>query len=434
MKAGLAAERYLARHIEPGLPSPPRGLPPWRQVLVIPACDESPQLLQRLASSLCSPNRTLVILVLNRPDSYVSTDCNQPLRMAVHQLGHRNETNRTIRTLNESTDIFLYDLEQEKGPTPDVQGVGLARKVGCDIAFYWRLHGHILSNWICSSDADATLPRDYFQRLSPLSEKTVAAVFPFSHQTGNNLPAGRATALYELRLHHYVLGLAYAGSPYAYHTLGSCIAIKQDCYAQVRGFPKRSGGEDFYLLNKAAKTGDVARLDGGCISLESRVSQRVPFGTGPAVAKILHSGEFAQQPLFYHPECFEALRACLLAVPELKSAQTRDLNSILAELSLPPPLATASSNALMNMGLMKAIDHCRRQGKTEAQFLRQFHQWFDGFRTLKFIHALRDTQWSDQSLGDLAALSPSLWPEPADSQQNVQLLREAIYRHWNWTN
>ena len=76
-----------------------------------------------------------------------------------------------------------------------------------------------------------------------------------------------ATALYELRLHHYVLGLEYAGSPYAYHTLGSCLAVKADAYAQVRGFPKRAGAEDFYLLNKLAKLGAMPRLQGRCIRI-----------------------------------------------------------------------------------------------------------------------------------------------------------------------
>ncbi len=118
-----------------------------------------------------------------------------------------------------------------------------------------------------------------------------------------------ATALYELRLHHYVRGLEYAGSPYAFHTLGSCLAVSFEGYAQVRGFPKRSGGEDFHLLNKLAKTGPVIRLAGDCIELASRHSQRAPFGTGAAVARISNAGMPLTLPLFYHPACFAALRA-----------------------------------------------------------------------------------------------------------------------------
>jgi len=434
LKTGLASERYLTRHLEPDLPAPPRGLPNWQNVLVIPACDEAPELLEKLGSELSGSRRTLIILVLNRPDSNTNPLCNQGLREAFDLRESHKASDSTIKALSENTELFLYDLEREKGPTPSAQGVGLARKVGCDIAFYWHQLGHIDSDWVYSSDADAALPADYFERTLELPANTAAAVFPFSHQCGEDPVAHRATSLYELRLHHYVLGLEYAGSPYAYHTLGSCLAIKQHCYAQVRGFPKRAGGEDFYFLNKAAKTGAIARLTGRCIGLESRVSERVPFGTGPAVARILEGDTLTEQPLFYHPQCFEALRACLNAIPELRNPSSRNIADIFADISLPTALASASSKALLEMGFDDAIDHCRRQGKSDEQFLSQFHQWFDGFRTLKFIHAVRDSHWPDQSLADLTTLTPSLWPTLAGDTLDIDSLRKVIYEFWHWTD
>ena len=253
------------------------------------------------------------------------------------------------------------------------------------------------------------------------------------HVAGEIASVDDATALYELCIHHYVLGLEHAASPYAYHSLGSCIAIRGDCYAQVRGFPRRSGGEDFYLLNKAAKTGAIARLEGQCIELQSRASERVPFGTGPAVNKIMAGGAFARQRLFYHPHTFEALRIWLLAMPLLSTMPLAKLPQALTDLSLPPPLALASYNALVNLGLKNALIHCRRQGKSEAQFSRQFHQWFDGFRTLKFIHALRSTGWPDQGLEELPELIPTLWPGTSGGQQDIESLRDAIRNRWGWT-
>ena len=47
--------------------------------------------------------------------------------------------------------------------------------------------------------------------------------------------------------------MKYARSPYAFHTIGSTMAVSANHYAKVRGFPKREAGEDFYLLNKLAK-------------------------------------------------------------------------------------------------------------------------------------------------------------------------------------
>ena len=61
---------------------------------------------------------------------------------------------------------------------------------------------------------------------------------------------------------YYVAGLAMAGSRYAHHSLGSTIAVHAKTYAAVRGYPKRSAGEDFYLLNKICKLAPVERLAG----------------------------------------------------------------------------------------------------------------------------------------------------------------------------
>ena len=86
---------------------------------------------------------------------------------------------------------------------------------------------------------------------------------------------------------YYVAGLAMAGSRYAHHSLGSTIAVHAKTYAAVRGYPKRSAGEDFYLLNKICKLAPVERLAGPALSIEARISARVPFGTGPALRRLL---------------------------------------------------------------------------------------------------------------------------------------------------
>ncbi len=225
---------------------------------------------------------------------------------------------------------------------------------------------------------------------------------------GPDAPCNEATALYELRLHHYVQGLAQAGSPYAHHSLGSCLGVRSKAYAQVRGFPKRSGGEDFYLLNKLAKVGPVIATRGQPVELQARRSGRVPFGTGPAVAKIMAASQPLALPLFDHPECFNALRALLSLVATLRVPDTQNLAPALAAAGLEAPLAAASASALAHMNLAGGLQHCRRQSTSAAQFERQFHQWFDAFRTLKFIHLLRDSGWPMLSFNALRAR-----PEPS---------------------
>ena len=255
MRPSVACQRYLQRHIEPELND--CSYPPdyWQNVLVIPAYSEAPELLERLTSLPAGTARTLVILVLNRPYADSNPDANATLRQACKELPTASKVTASpeLRRLNDHTDLYLHDLDALHGPIPASEGVGLARKIGCDLAFRWIMQGAIAGPWICSGDADARFPPDYFLQLDSLPGKTVAATYPFHHIPGPDEGCNTATALYELRLHHYRLGLEHAASPYALHTLGSCLAMKADQYAQVRGFPKRAGGEDFYLLNKAGK-------------------------------------------------------------------------------------------------------------------------------------------------------------------------------------
>lgn len=425
MARDTALKRYLERHIEPNLPDCPTTSHRWQHVLVIPAFRESSTLLQRLKNLQPEGGTLLVILVLNRPDSDTDTRANEDLRQAIATAGAAGSP---LLRLNPQTDLYLFDMDQLSGPNPADQGVGRARKAGCDLALHWIQQGAITADWIHSTDADAELPADYFSRLP--AAHACAATWPFRHVPGGDEATDRATALYELRLHYYVLGLEYAASPYAYHTLGSCLAFTAHAYAQVRGFPRRAGGEDFYLLNKLAKVGTVEKRDGNCIRLESRQSQRVPFGTGPAVQKIIGSDKPAEPALFYHPHCFHALRAVLHSVPELKDAPDTALSSQLRAQGLEETLADESEQQLLAMGLNDALLHCRRQGRSAAQFQRQFHQWFDGFRTLKFIHGLRARGWQNLSLDALLEQELNLLPTTRDLR--VDTLLQAIRKQRGW--
>jgi hypothetical protein len=336
--------------------------------------------------------------------------------------------------LHALTDILCVDTEQIFGAIADSDGVGRARKIGCDTALLWMTSGAIKSNWICSTDADATLPEDYFSRLDESPADTSAALYPFRHDASEDERTNNACLRYELRLHHYVLGLRYARSPYAYHTLGSCLAVRASNYAQVRGFPPRSAAEDFYLLNKLAKTGHISQLTGQCISLAARPSARVPFGTGPAVQRILDSADMSEERLYYHPACFEALRCVLAGMTAHDVNSEPRLQEELKTLGLSEALTCTSMETLGNLGLAGAIDHCRRQSKDEAGFTRHFHQWFDGFRTLKFIHGLRDAGWQDMNLAELSVSENqwNQWPIAVNADSPLAC-REALLKKWNWT-
>lgn len=437
LQQSIAVQRYLERHQEPGLNQPPAGhAARWQHVVVIPSYREKTDFLSRLAQLTARSGNILVIVVLNRPDTDADRTCNDAMRQHVETLEPPAApgTLPNVKVLSARVEVLLVDTEKQRGPLPHREGVGLARKIGCDLALSWIAAGVIDSQWIHVSDADASLPPDYFDAVQKLASSTAAACYPFLHGARENRHGGceaieAATALYELRLHHYVLGLRYAGSPYAFHTLGSCLALRPEAYAQVRGFPKRAAAEDFYLLNKIAKTGAIANARAHCIILQARTSSRVPFGTGPAVQKISEAGD---DKIFYHPACFEALRATLISISQHAVNRTPGQGTIITASLLPAALHAAAETALQQLGIENALDHCDRQSTDDVQFMRQFHQWFDGFRTLKFIHALRDSGWPNCSLSELENYTPQLWPTDIAPEREVKTLRNAVVRHMGW--
>lgn len=214
----------------------------------------------------------------------------------------------------------------------------------------------------------------------------MALLYPYQHDDTDD-DISRATRDYEQSLHYYVDGLRRAGSPYAFHTLGSIIAFHFERYCQVRGFPKRAGGEDFYLLNKLAKLGTFYHpqdIAANRIILQPRVSHRVPFGTGPAVEKLLANSQEAQTD--YHPDVFARLRE-LLDLIQTNADQNLGTATI-------QRLPQESINALESLGIDSLWQHLKGRTTTEQQ--KHFHLWFDGFRTLKFIHYLQQYHYPPQ--------------------------------------
>ena len=385
LASSKAVRKYLDKYAEPETQLLIDALQPWPltyrfdHVLVIPAYRESIHFFDRLAQTLMQSHALLLIAVINQPNTRSTPEAqNKTLQDAIHQrtLEAWRANNLELRLLKETSSAVLLVDRFSQSPIPKKQGVGLARKIGADLALSLISRAFVSQPWIYTSDADAHLPTDYFSVLDDVG--TAAAVYPTSHICGAD-KIGQATRLYELRLQQYVNGLSTAGSPYAYHTLGSALAINATAYARVRGFPKRDGGEDFYLLNKVAKTGGVLSLPGPQILIEARLSDRVPFGTGPAVSRLLSAEQLDQEEIFYHPEVFILLQQWLKAMPDTWS-------QLLSSLGLSP----LTMQALESLGVNKAIDAAQRTSRSQLTYLKHMNTWFDGFRTLRFIHLLRD--------------------------------------------
>ena len=229
-----------------------------------------------------------------------------------------------------------------------------------------------------------------------MPDKTAACLYPFAHDAPDEAHAPHIEA-YEASLRYYVLGLAYAGSPYAFHTVGSTLAVNARVYIQVHGFPKRQAGEDFYLLNKLAKIGAIERLDRQPIRLSGRASKRVPFGTGPSVLASIRGGGDPWQRAVYHPTTFTVLR---IVFDQLRQAVDRcdgehaklagRIEGVISRETGNAKLGERASARLLRDRTIDVTCRASRERKQGTDRLRAVHTHFDAFRTLKLVHDLRD--------------------------------------------
>ena len=387
-------QRYLHQWSEAGsreLAGQCAELGPFEHAAVVPAFNEGAGLVEMLAS--VPDTRALVVCVLNAPE-----DANEA------QLAGNRASDAALREqlqiVNDSAAVQCYRARSNVIAvahlrTKRKQGVGQARKFGLDALCWLQQAGTLRSPWLHSTDADTRLSSDYFEvdattRLGGRGVGLGALIHPFSH-VPETPRLEQASAAYETRLLHHAAGLSWARSPYAYPTIGSTIAVDAQAYAMVRGVPKRAAGEDFYLLNKLAKVAGVA-VGGGGVRIAARLSDRVPFGTGPALSKALGT----ELPRCYEPTLFEWLKRTWLA---MQQAVTEGRPMVIGG---PPELR----DGLSARGVPELIANLVATELPTNQRQRRLQDSFDGFATMKLLHAWRERGLPDVPVEDAIGRSP----------------------------
>ena len=368
-----ARQRYLARQGVAG---------PWQvegaegkdctSVVVIPACDEEDWLFCTLDS-----------LAENRPESL-----HQTLILVV--LNHTLQASAEVRAANLRT---LARLQSEPlnsslrlawidAVSPDLElpvgGAGAARRLGFDRALaHLNLDGDSL---LISLDADTLVEPNYLECLQQhfACSHTGGAVVPFAHQAAATPQLQVAIDHYELFLRSYVIGMQLAGSPYAFHTIGSALACRASAYVRSGGMPQRPAGEDFYFLQNLAKTVGVDMVSGTCVYPAARISDRVPFGTGPTLRSLSCDSE---NQLFYPLDAFLILREFL----RISVSWTATGEELQARVDL---MQSVLGQFLREQKLAVVVDRLRRNSTTQGQFVRAFHGWFDGLKSLRLLRRL----------------------------------------------
>ena len=401
----LALRKYLERYAEPEAAFARQLHTQYSNALVVPLQREEEGFLEQLAPAVTAASgRVLVIAVVNATEGAPPAVHEQNQRL-LRALGQRLAAPQELSAVDGSParavlgrpgafDLLLIDRASPGKCFPVGQGVGLARRIGVDVALGLQQLDGVTSPWLSSTDADARLPVGYFQSLAAVEPRDadgtrrVALTMPFWHTPSGDEPVDRATLLYELSLRYYTLGLAAAGSPYAYESLGSSIVVHASAYAEVRGFPRREAGEDFYLLDKLAKVGSIHRPRADATELRSRASDRVPFGTGARVRDIVAEGGGLTT---YHPRTFELLRLTLRALRH--AVVTRSEGDVLTRITgldaaLDAGTLGAVSSALEELGAIEALRDMYGASPDARVRERRLLTWFDALRTLRFIHLI----------------------------------------------
>jgi hypothetical protein len=110
-----------------------------------------------------------------------------------------------------------------------------------------------------------------------------------------------------------------------------------------------------------------------------------------STAHIMQLTEQGKPFCYYHPQSFVALGQVLRHFENLWES----LDDLPAWLS---QLPDNSAELLLQAGLTGFITQQQKQRTAKKQFDTQLMGWFDGLKTLQFIHGLRDTIYPDVPL------------------------------------
>ncbi len=395
------AEKYLSRYSNiDGRKIVARSLEGVKHAVVIPVLQERDNLFKTLASLARNPaadlQQTMVVCVVNnhRPElaGIEAVADNQKTIALLCELVNKSSISN-ICDYNVKVDcdvvaasairLAYVDASSPGAEIPDTDGgVGAARKIGMDAALM-ILDGRGAGEGVISClDADTLVENGCLPAIAAFFQENrfPAATVGYAHQPPADAVLLSAICRYEIYLRAYVIGLGFAGSPYAFPSIGSTISCTAESYVAVRGMNRRAVAEDFHFLDKLAKLGRVGFIGGTTVHPSARLSRRVAFGTGRKMHYFLE--EAKDEYLIHNPAIFLVLRDWLAT---MATSANRSAGAIMKSAGDIHPLLQEYLDAADFSGSWEMI---RRNCANDRQLLRQFHVWFDGLKTLRLVHHL----------------------------------------------
>ena len=313
-------------------------------------------------------------------------------------------------------------------------GAGLARKTGMDFAVHRFNAINQKEGIIISLDADCTSDENYLVEIKSAfakNDKADCAILYFEHPvTGDDFPPEIYSGIiqYELHLRYHIEFLRFIRYPYAYHTLGSCFAIKADTYVRQGGMNRKKAGEDFYFLQKIFTSGNTIEINQTRICPSPRPSMRVPFGTGPVIHKMLSDNNLILET--YDPNAYLDLGRFLEMIPQLYRIKKSTLHSLLCE------LPDSVREFLITRNVEKKLDEVNQNTANYRSFVKRIYNWFNGFMIVKYLNTTHKKYYTEIPVEKAAETLLENSGVKADHDKGVlgllQIYRE-IQRGQNYT-
>ena len=311
-------------------------------------------------------NQTLVVVVVNNAN-------NSPQSI-------KDNNQLTIQKINENNYQFTFAVIDAASPGLELPlkhaGVGLARKIGMDLAL-----PHLTSpqSLIFCTDADTQVSPDYLSKVKQIfkSQNTSAAVIGSSHLKSQDSAINDAIGQYEKFLKTTAEKMQRAGSPYGYVSMGSTIVCTAEAYCAVGGMPRKKTTEDFYFLQELTKYCGVHNIPETLVFPSPRPISRVYLGTGFRMEQMQNGFDITN--LYYSDDAYRYLSKWLQLGGH---AWENSLNDLLKDIkSIHPNLI----GFLKIEGIETIWSKIQNNAPSKSHFTEQFHRWFDGLKTIRFL-------------------------------------------------
>jgi len=361
-----------SRQLTPCIATPP--LAGLQLICVIPCMDEPSMLATLLHLQQCTmPAEPIEVIVVVNHSSLADDACRRCNEQTAQALASQPWPDACRCHV-----MTLFDLPAKQF------GVGVARKAGMDEAMLRLAAVQAADGLIVCLDADCRVDDHYFTALRATAiaqPKQHAMLCDFHHpwEALQDDEHRRAIQSYELLLRTIALGWAYAGLPYAFTAIGSCMVVRANAYARHQGMNTRQAGEDFYFMHKLAREREIIVLHDVCVYPSPRTSTRTPFGTGQAVRQLQEGN--SEHQMMAAAQVFEVLRCMSASLDTLFEAQELDAWLALQDVCL--------ADFLLTQGIAQAVPRLLANAAQPSTFRKHYFTWFDGLKAWRFVHHYR---------------------------------------------